>query len=176
MRFTSRRAWVESLLFACVLAAFFSVTAHAQTKPAAVPPTSTPTPAEFRTVLEGYRGQVVILNVWATWCVPCLREIPDLLALQADFVDRGVVLIGVAVDEPTPAAAEVERFRKRYFPTFLTYARSGSELDELTRVIDPSWNEVVPTTYLIGRDGRIKQRIQGKRSLEQFRVALQSVL
>jgi hypothetical protein len=80
------------------------------------------------------------------------------------------------VDEPTPGAAEVERFRQRYFPQFLTYARQGPDLDELTRVIDPAWNEVVPTTYVIGRDGQIIQRIQGKRTLEQFRALLQQVL
>lgn len=132
--------------------------------------------AEFQKVLQRHRGKVLVVNFWATWCVPCLREVPDLLALQAEHATQGVLLIGVAVDEPSPQAVEVERFRARYFPQFLTYARKGPDIDELAAVIDPAWNEVVPTTYIIGRDGKVKQRIQGKRTLEQFRLALQTAL
>ena len=86
------------------------------------------------------------------------------------------MLIGVAVDDPSPGAADVERFRKKYFPEFFTYARQGSELDELASVIDPSWNEVVPTTYLINREGKVVARIQGKKSADEFRAALQKLL
>jgi thiol-disulfide isomerase/thioredoxin len=164
------------VIFVCMLIGVLSTPLQAQDKSGAGPATTMPSPAQFRATLDAYQGKVLIVNVWATWCVPCLREIPDLLTLQAEFSAQGVVLIGVAVDEPSPGALDVERYRKRYFPTFRTYARSGSDLDELTRVLDPAWNEVVPTTYLVGRDGQIKRRIQGKRSLEQFRVALQAVL
>lgn len=172
----SRQPVFWFVIFVFTLVGLLGTTLYARAQPETVPATSMPTPAQFRAILDAHQGKVLIVNVWATWCVPCLREIPDLLALQAEFADRGVMLIGVAVDEPSPGAADVEQFRKRYFPTFLTYARSGADIDELTRIFDPAWNEVVPTTYLFGRDGKIKQRIQGKRSLEQFRVALQTVL
>lgn len=157
----------------CVMTGM-SVLAHA--KDVAVPPASTLSTAAFKSELEKYKGRVLVVNVWATWCVPCLREIPDLLALQRDYSAQGVALMGIAVDEPSPGAAQVERFRQRYFPQFLTYARQGPDLDELTRVIDPAWNEVVPTTYVIDRQGQVIQRIQGKRTLEQFRALLQQAL
>jgi glutathione peroxidase-family protein len=48
-------------------------------------------------------------------------------------------------------------------------------MDELARVIDPTWNEVVPTTYFLDRDGRVVKRIQGKRTLEEFRLALEAI-
>jgi thiol-disulfide isomerase/thioredoxin len=125
--------------------------------------------------LAEYRGKWVVVNFWATWCAPCLKEIPDLLRLQQEKESEGVRLIGVAVDEPTANSAEVERFRSRYFPSFRTYARAGAEMDELARVIDPTWNEVVPTTYFLDRDGRVVKRIQGKRTLEEFRLALEAI-
>ena len=131
---------------------------------------------EFRAVLKKQAGKVVVVNLWATWCVPCLREVPDLLKLEAEFAARGVVLIGVAVDDPSPGAAQVEQFRKKYFPAFVTYARNGPEMDELASVIDPAWNEVVPTTYILDRAGKPVARIQGKKSLEEFRAAVQKVL
>lgn len=132
--------------------------------------------AQFRTVLEKERGRVLIVNLWATWCAPCLREIPDLLRLEAEMAGQRVSLIGVAVDEPTPGAREVELFRVKYFPKLRTYARGAGELDELASVIDPAWNEVVPTTYVIDRAGRVRARIQGKKSIEEFRAAVEAVL
>lgn len=131
---------------------------------------------EFKQILSGHRGDVVIVNFWATWCAPCLKEIPDLLRLQQEKASEGVQLIGIAVDEPTANSAEVERFRSRYFPSFRTYARAGAEMDELAQVIDPTWNEVVPTTYLLDREGRVVKRIQGKKTLEEFRVALEPII
>jgi thiol-disulfide isomerase/thioredoxin len=132
--------------------------------------------ADFKSALASSRGKVVVLNFWATWCVPCLREVPDLLAVTNEVKGSGVVLIGVAVDDPSPGATEIERFRKRYFPEFFTYARQGPEMDELASVIDPTWNEVVPTTYLIDRNGKVVRRIQGKKSAQEFRQIIKDIL
>lgn len=134
------------------------------------------TAADLRAVLQKERGKIVILNFWATWCVPCLREVPDLLALTADLKGRGVTLIGVAVDDPLPGAKDVEQFRRKYFPAFVTYARSGPEMDELASVVDPAWNEVVPTTYLLDRQGKVARRIQGKKSVQEFRAEIEKLL
>jgi thiol-disulfide isomerase/thioredoxin len=131
---------------------------------------------EFRTILEKERGKVVVLNLWATWCVPCLREVPDLITVTTEVQSAGVTLIGIAVDDPSPGAAQVESFRKKYFPSFRTFARQGSEMDELASVVDPTWNEVVPTTYIIDRQGKVAKRIQGKKSAAEFRAMIQKAL
>lgn len=132
--------------------------------------------AEFGSLLQKERGKIVILNLWATWCVPCLREIPDLLALESQMKLEGVKLIGVAVDDPSPGAVQVDRFRQKYFPKFVTYARQGADMDELASVVDPAWNEVVPTTYILDRQGKVVVRIQGKKSREEFRAAIAKAL
>ncbi len=132
--------------------------------------------AEFRTILEQERGKVVVLNLWATWCVPCLREVPDLIAVTNELQDAGVTLIGVAVDDPSPNAAQVESFRQKYFPSFRTFARQGAQMDELASVVDPAWNEVVPTTYIIDRQGKVATSIQGKKSAETFRALIKKSL
>jgi len=141
-------------------------------------PTGAAQPAAIATAFQTplSTGKVLVVNFWATWCVPCLREVPDLLKLESEFESRGVKLIGVAVDDPAPGAVQVEQFRRKYFPAFLTYARTGPEMDELASVIDPTWNEVVPTTYIIDRRGKAVARIQGKKSLEEFRTALEKAL
>jgi len=130
----------------------------------------------FKAALQAERGSVLVVNLWATWCTPCLREVPDLLTLADEFESKGVKLIGVSVDDPSPGAAVVEQFRKKYFPAFVTFARNGPQMDELASVIDPSWNEVVPTTYILDRQGKVVKRIQGKKSLAEFREAVRKAL
>ena len=137
---------------------------------AGAPATRAVTPEELAVELAGQRGKVVLFNAWATWCVPCRAEIPDLLELAAEMEGEGLVLLGLSIDEPGSLAA-VEDFRSRFFPAFRTFLRSGSDLDKAVSVIDPAWNEVVPTTWVIGRDGEVLQRIQGKKSLAEFRAA-----
>jgi thiol-disulfide isomerase/thioredoxin len=168
----TRLPTIFSAVAVCLLWALSMSASAAPDAPAAQPLSA----SEFRAVLQKQQGEVLVVNFWATWCVPCLREVPDLLKLESEFGSRGVKLIGVAVDDPAPQAAQVEQFRRKYFPAFLTYARVGPEMDELASVIDPAWNEVVPTTYIIDRRGKAVARIQGKKSLNEFRAALENAL
>jgi len=133
------------------------------------------TAQEFEQVLAAEQGKVVVLNLWATWCTPCLKEIPDLMQLEQEFGPRGVTLVAVGMDDPAERE-RVEAFRKEHFPEFRTYLRDEADMDTLVSVVDPAWNELLPTTYLVGRDGTVVKRIQGKRSLEAFRAEVAALL
>jgi thiol-disulfide isomerase/thioredoxin len=169
----SRRLRPASLALCAVLAgAFVAPFSHAVD----VPPTELITAPQLRTLLEVQRGKVVVVNVWGTWCVPCLREIPDLVALEQEFAPRGVTLIGLGMDEPGMLASQVEPFRLKYFPGFRTWLRNEPDMDALVSTLDPAWNEILPTTYLIGRDGKVARKIQGRKSPEEFRELLAPLL
>jgi thiol-disulfide isomerase/thioredoxin len=135
---------------------------------AEAPPVRAVTADQLRAEMTALRGRVVMLNVWATWCAPCLKEIPDLVTIESELGAHGLVLVGLSVDEPEDSA-RVDGFRRKYFPAFRSLLRGSSDMDAVVSVVDPAWNEVVPTTYLIGRDGKTFSRIQGKRTLAQFR-------
>jgi peroxiredoxin len=102
--------------------------------------------------------------------VPCLKEVPDLLQVEQELAGRGFVLLGLSIDEPGDLA-RVESFRQKYFAGFRTLVRDTSDMDAAVSVVDPAWNEIVPTTYLIGAGGRTLSRIQGKKTLAEFRAA-----
>jgi thiol-disulfide isomerase/thioredoxin len=131
-------------------------------------------PEQFQAVLAAETGKLVVVNLWATWCAPCLVEIPDLMKLEKDLAELNVKLIGVSVDDPRGTTAAIGAMRDKRFPGFNTYARDKGELDALISVVDPAWNEVVPTTYVLGRDGTVKTRIQGKKSLDEFKAAVKA--
>lgn len=142
---------------------------------AGAPAARSATPEEFARELQALRGKVVMVNVWATWCVPCLKEVPDLLEVEREFAGRGFVLLGLSIDEPGDVA-RVESFRQKWFADFHTLVRDAPDMDTAVSVIDAAWNEIVPTTYLLGRDGRVLVRIQGKKSRDEFRQAAQAAL
>lgn len=131
--------------------------------------------AALKAELDRHRGKVVVLNLWATWCTPCLKEIPDLMQLERELAGRGVVLVAVGMDDPADLGS-VEAFRARHFPEFRSLLRDAPDMDTVVSVVDPAWNELLPTTYLIGRDGKVARRIQGKKSLEDFRQAVEPLL
>ncbi len=133
------------------------------------------TAEEFSTSLAELRGRPVVLNLWGTWCAPCLKEIPDLMQLEREFAAQGLQLLAVAMDDPAEFAM-VDSFRKRFFADFDSYLRNEPDMDTLVSVVDPAWNELLPTTYLIGRDGKVFKRIQGKKSIEEFRGEIKALL
>ncbi|MEK6609042.1 MAG: TlpA disulfide reductase family protein [Myxococcota bacterium] len=111
---------------------------------------------EGRTVrLSDYRGKVVLLNFWATWCVPCAAELPHLVRLSDGHAERGLVVLAVSMDGPE-SVADVGSHARRYGLTFAVL------LDEETRVVGRyNPKRAAPFTVLIGRDGSIASTREG---------------
>ena len=110
--------------------------------------------------LSDYRGKVVLINFWATWCPPCRTEIPDLIRLQRDYRSRGLQVIGVTY--PPQKLAEVRRFVRRAkvnYPVAL-----GAKETKLLF----TQSETLPMTIVIGTDGRIQDIIEGILLPEEF--------
>jgi len=99
--------------------------------------------------LTAYKGRIVILNFWATWCVPCKQEMPDLAAIQNEYAAMGVQVIGAAADQISDRA-KVLQFMKQSrinFPVWL-----GATTEDLKRFgVGPG----LPATVVIDRDGKI---------------------
>jgi len=104
--------------------------------------------------LKNYRGRVVMLNFWATWCTPCRLEMPSMEKLHRQFKDKGFVVLAVAAGEK---AEGVTAFVKEYHITFYTLLDTDQGVAEEYKV----W--ALPTTYFINAEGKIIGRVNGSR-------------
>ncbi|MBI4259506.1 MAG: TlpA family protein disulfide reductase [Actinobacteria bacterium] len=117
--------------------------------------------------LRDFRGEVVVLNFWASWCVPCRQEAPHLQALWERYGDEGVQLLGVDYRDDPAAAKAYEREFGITFPSVEDPAGSLAGLYELLGV---------PTTFLIDVEGRIVYRFTGRIDGEVLGRAVDEVL
>lgn len=122
-----------------------------------------------RTVrLSDYRGKVVLLNFWATWCPPCRAEVPDLVRWQREYKARGLRVLGVTY--PPTDRAGVRRFVRRFrlnYPVLL-----GSR-DTRTLFYG---GETLPVTVMIDREGNVRELIEGILLPEEFEEKVKPLL
>jgi thiol-disulfide isomerase/thioredoxin len=118
--------------------------------------------------LASYKGKVILLNFWATWCHPCKEEIPDLVTLQSQYKDD-IVVLGFSIDDK---AEDLKAYAAKYQMNYPVLVGAGHE--NIQEAYGPLWG--VPVTVIIGRDGKIAKKQSGIRSLEQFDKEIKKLL
>lgn len=117
---------------------------------------------------ESLNGKVVLLNFWATWCVPCVKEFPDLVKLYNDYKDKDFRLIFISTDVPEEVNSKVIPFLKENGVNFVTYYNNFSKSEDLIDYIDKNWEGAVPTTYIYDKNGKVTASVLGKKDYSYF--------
>jgi thiol-disulfide isomerase/thioredoxin len=118
--------------------------------------------------LSDYKGRVVLLNFWATWCAPCRAEMPDLVKWQRKYKGKGLQVIGVTY--PPEELAEVRAFIKRFqvnYPVALGEEQTKAMFDE---------GDILPITVVIDKNGMIREVIRGIIFPEEFEHKVRPLL
>jgi thiol-disulfide isomerase/thioredoxin len=120
--------------------------------------------------LPELKGKVVLVDFWASWCPPCKASFPAFARLQAEYADKGVVIVAVSVDEKPGA---FQAFVKKWQPPFPAVHDATQALVRAVKV------PAMPTSYLLGRDGRVRAihaGFHGEASERELRKHLDAVL
>lgn len=135
--------------------------------PAAAPDFEVQTLAGTPFTLEDRRGEVILINFWATWCPPCIVEIPDLNELYEEYRDAGLTILGVSVEDGEESVVRefVDEYQIRY-PVAVSL--------ELTEIFGGVYG--LPTTYVIDRDGQIVHRVIGLFPVDDMLPTLRTLL
>ncbi|HZI49769.1 MAG TPA: cytochrome c biogenesis protein/redoxin, partial [Pyrinomonadaceae bacterium] len=116
--------------------------------------------------IKDLHGRVVLLNFWATWCIPCRNEIPSLSAMQKDLDGRGLSIIGVSYDDTADLVKDFQKEIPQSYEIVLGGRDVGSQLPA----------SPLPTSYLIDRQGRIREKMIGERTREAFEASIKPLL
>ncbi|MCL4402752.1 MAG: TlpA family protein disulfide reductase [Acidobacteria bacterium] len=116
--------------------------------------------------LSDYRGKVVLVNFWATWCPPCRMETPGLVRVARDFQGKGLEVAGISMDSGSP---EVRQFVAQYRIPYAILRPSAD--DPLASRI-----ESLPTTFLLDRQGRVAKTYSGAEDESVFRADVTRLL
>jgi peroxiredoxin len=146
-----RRVLVPSgILFLVVLAGCYSGSRPPRIGTAA--PDFTVQDSDRKVTLSEERGKIVVLNFWATWCPPCVEEMPSLVQLQQRMKDKNVVVLGVSLDADGDA---YHRFIKEHKIDFLTVRDADQKSNNLYGTFK------FPETYIIDRNGIVRRKFIG---------------
>jgi len=117
--------------------------------------------------LASYRGKVVLIDFWATWCVPCREEIPHFVALQDKYRARGLVVIGISMDDTEPP---VRAFYQKYGMNYPVAMGDAKLADRFGGILG------LPVAFLVDRGGRIARRHDGQTAAAVFEKEIVALL
>ena len=120
--------------------------------------------------ISQWRGKILVINFWATWCPPCLKEIPEFIKWQQEFESEQVQFVGIALDD-LRAVADYLQGTKINYPMLIAGDEGGELAQRLGNIID-----TVPFTVVVNQQGQIVHRQLGELSREQFLKVLQPLL
>jgi len=109
-----------------------------------------------RARLQDYRGKIVVLNFWATWCVPCAKEMPIFVETAKDYGQRGVVFVAVSLDDRS-TRPKIPDFIEKFQIDFPVW-QGASTMD----LADLKLGQGLPATAFVDRDGKIVARVLGQ--------------
>jgi cytochrome c biogenesis protein CcmG/thiol:disulfide interchange protein DsbE len=108
--------------------------------------------SDRKVALHDYKGQIVVLNFWATWCGPCVQEMPSLIQMSKEVKSKGITVIGVSVDVD---GAAYEKFLQQHGVTFLTVRDPEQKSSALYGTT--GW----PETFIIDKQGVLRRKFVG---------------
>lgn len=113
--------------------------------------------------LAQWKDHPIVVNFWATWCTPCVQEMPELSSLQSELAPRGIQIIGIGIDSPS----NIAEFSQKYKIAYPLYV-AGMGGTELSRQFG-NHSGSLPFTVLVGSDGHVRKTYLGRLKFDELR-------
>lgn len=137
------------------------------------------TPADvpaLKQAIAAHRGQVVVVNFWATWCGPCVAELPALAALSRKYQGHGLTVIGVSMDTPSLLHSRVEPLLRQKGVAYPVYLAQTPGPEALIRAFGGGWQGDLPQTFIYDRQGHLVKTLGQPHTTQELETALRPYL
>lgn len=132
--------------------------------------------ASYPRLVSGFKGKVLLVDFWATWCVPCRAELPQLVKLQAKLKARGLEIITISADEPETVNAAPKFLKSTGADVLPAYVKRAKDDDKFIGALDPKWQGALPALFLYDKTGKKVQAFFGETPMEKIEAAITKLL
>lgn len=119
-------------------------------------------------LLDNRDGKVLLINVWATWCIPCREEFPDLVKLATKYKNSDVEIIGISADFPDEIETKIVPFLKGNDVNFKNYVQNFENDEDLINMLNNEWNGALPATFIFDETGKRVSSLFGKQKFDEL--------
>lgn len=119
-------------------------------------------------VLKANEGNVVLVNLWAYWCLPCKEEFPELVKLYNNYKDKNFKLIFISLDFDDALATKTEPYLKSQNVDWVTYYNKFKKDEDMINFFSKDWDGAIPGTFIYDQSGNQVKEFIGKKKYEDF--------
>ena len=131
---------------------------------------------QLANLIEQRLDRILLINVWATWCIPCRKEFPDLVRLAEKYKDRELDIIAISADYPDEIESKIIPFIQSQQVNFPVYVQNFATQEDFINFINRDWSGALPASFLYNADGEQTLFLLGKQSYQEFVSALENEL
>ena len=131
--------------------------------------------SDLEKIINQSGDRALLINVWATWCLPCREEFPDLVKLAQDY-DENIRVIGISVDDSDDLKSKVIPFLKNQNAEFENYLLKVVDPEDFINLLNKDWSGAIPATFIYDNTGKQNESLIGKQSYEMFEKAIKKVI
>ncbi|HMU42531.1 MAG TPA: TlpA disulfide reductase family protein [Ignavibacteriaceae bacterium] len=120
-------------------------------------------------------GRALFINVWATWCEPCIQEFPELVKTFNEYKTRNIDFVSLSVDQPEDDSIVVSTIKK-FKAGFNVFIAAEKQSEKIINLLNSKWSGEVPATFIYDGNGKQEKIILGRRNFDFFKNSIDSVL
>jgi thiol-disulfide isomerase/thioredoxin len=130
----------------------------------------------YQKLVEKREGKILVVNFWATWCVPCRKEFPDLVKVANEYQNQSVEFVSISADLEDEINSKVIPFLKSNKVSFKNYVKSVVDDGEFINTVNPDWQGALPATFVYDVEGKLQKFHEGKADYHEFKKMIEQVL
>ncbi|MEO8398469.1 MAG: TlpA disulfide reductase family protein [Ignavibacteriaceae bacterium] len=131
--------------------------------------------SELQQRIENRNGKILFINVWATWCVPCVEEFPDIVKIANEYKNKDVEFLSLSVDFESQIDSTVIPFLKKLNVNFPVLLINEKESEKIIDLLNRNWSGAIPATFIYDKQGAQKVFLSGAQKFISFKEKIDSV-
>jgi len=131
--------------------------------------------SDLEEIINQSDDRALVINVWATWCLPCREEFPDLVKLAKDYNEK-IRFVGISADDPDDLDSKVIPFLKSQNAEFENYLLKVVDPEDFINLLNRDWSGAIPATFIYDKTGKQNESLIGKQSYELIEKAIKKVI